>query len=49
MVVRLFKWVELAVARLLRSDSMWARHLFAIEGGLHAVLSNERHEYRHKN
>jgi len=48
MVVRPFEWV-LAVARLLSSDSMWARHLFAIEGGLLAALSNERHEYCHKN
>jgi len=44
MVVRLFKWVELAIARLLSSDSMWARHLFEIKGGLHVVLHKKGNE-----
>jgi hypothetical protein len=49
MVVRLFKWVELAVARLLSSNSTWARHLLAIEGGLHVVWCNKDRDYCHKN
>jgi hypothetical protein len=49
MIVRLFKWVELAIARLLSSESMWARHLFEIEGGLRVVLHNKGIEYCHKN